>query len=90
MKAWTCVEDGASRRPSATVGVGKWLDSDPSANCCTVVPVLGSSPSSVSLAVSMDHTNPPATMGGPPAPLLECQRTVALFGVAVATATIPA
>ena len=37
----------------------------------------------------MVHTNPPATMGGPPAPVLVCHSTVALLGAAVATATIP-
>src|ERR1700680_3263862 len=79
--------DGASKRPSATVGVGKWLDSDPSAKLWSMLPVFGSSPNSV--LPPMVHTSPPATIGGPPAPVLVCHSTVALLGGAVAPATTP-
>src|ERR1700730_17766942 len=83
VKACTCVDDGASKRPSATVGVGKWFDSDPSAKLWSWLPVFGSSPNSV--LPPMLHTNPPATMGGPPAPVLVCHSTFAVLGAAVAT-----
>ena len=87
-KACTWFDDGASNSPSATVGVGKWFASEPSAKLCTMFPVAGSS--AVERACPpMDHTSPPATMGGPPAPVLVCHSTCALLGAAVATATMP-
>jgi hypothetical protein len=44
VKATTRFAEGASRRPSPTLGVGKWLAGTPIEACCRTVPVEGSSP----------------------------------------------
>src|ERR1700681_480442 len=64
-KAWTWLDDAASKSPSATAGVGKWLATAPREKLWTPFPVLGSSPRSV--VPPMVHTSPPATIGGAPA-----------------------
>ena len=54
---------GASRRPSPTDGVGKWLACPPRASA----PPWRRSPGAIPFSVlpSIDQTRPPATIGGP-------------------------
>ena len=74
VNATTCSAEGASRRPSPTLGVGKWLAGTPMDACCWTDPVVGSSPYSTP-SCPMVQTNPAATIGGPP-PTSALQRTL--------------
>src|SRR5260370_10348082 len=65
-KATMCLAEGASRRPSPTLGVGKWLASAPIAACCRTWPVAGLRPSRMPFGTLMVQTRPAAMIGGPP------------------------
>src|SRR5215472_1343566 len=64
-KATTRLADAARRRPSPTLGVGKWLASAPIEACWRIRPFAGLRPYSVPFR-PMVQTRPAAMIGGPP------------------------
>ena len=65
VKATTRLAAGASRRPSPTLGVGKWLAGTPIDACWRILPVAGLSPYRIPFC-PMVQISPAAMMGGPP------------------------
>lgn len=89
LNATTRSAAGTRRRPSATVGVEKWLASVPIVFVTTAFPVAGASPFSTPLRPS-DQMRPLAITAGQFDPVEVCQSSFMLGGEAVTvTASSP-
>src|SRR5215469_8534646 len=87
-KATTFLAEGASRRSSPTLGVGKWLAGTPITACRRTAPVAGSRPYKTPFW-PMVQIKPAAIIGGPP-PLPELHSRRSPGGeVAARTALMP-